>query len=466
MPENDKTEETAELVTGEDRLYKNVSGEDNGLKEENSADVLRVDGSNKIPTKTSAKASFGELDYDIDVNPIVMTKEVSPLDDFNAKLKMEDQYQDEEEKKKRVSQLQRINTVDTEPHVKEKPKKTLRVTKDLTLVDAVLAGENPSEIVKDVNKDYQPNKESQSKKDIRRDIAQNNGGVDVDSRVQARNDRDDVGLLDTVTNSISLAPSVSDTKETDSVESEATTQFEKEVHGQDDNSLGLTDAKSGLDNIDDLPDLLNQIQADFEIVDAKTVMVNNYPMINAGIQLKMLPQKIKDKNGFVINLSKRDLARMKQQLSKMLRHPVHMNIPINTFNAISTGNGRSAVVEKDVITRVQKGEHIDYGKSIIKDRPLLVTSSIHSKIKDNQVEVLPDFRICRTPIDVLQESRDLRRIQELNQKEMQDFEKELKIAKMDRSHQETYTLVDKKTLEDSATRGFGSGKDKEQELER
>ena len=260
-----------------------------------------------IPDKTSSSSEFGSLNYSVDVNPIVMTQDVDALDDpLEKQLKAQDEYFEKEEKKHRQSLLAMKKTgLDVERQLnkqvaKAKTKTNLPIKGEL--LQALANGENPHDLIDQKNRDDERYQKEQIKQLNRTDIEQQATGVDSNARQQARDDESSIVVNDTLAKNSNDSTAIDNETEIDTVnvnkESVDTGETQKTVVGQDDNTLGLSDSSSQNDNSieDDLPDLLNDVMADFDIISAKQDVINSnnttIPMIGLTLQLSNLPKTI------------------------------------------------------------------------------------------------------------------------------------------------------------------------------
>lgn len=409
-----------------------------------------------------AASSFGDLSYSVDVNPIVMSRAPDPLEQFSGnQLKAQDAYFEEQEKKHRqnLHVLAMHENIDASRQQKQRVQRhsPKAKAKNGALIEAILSGKDANQFVKDVNfaSDKKREQEHQRiKQQVRTDIEQQVTGADINPRQQALDDQTESALDQVLDNgtlsgrSIATAsdgPFAATTSEktTETDKSEDTGQTEKTILGQDDNSLGLTDAKSGLDNMDDPADLLNMIQADFEVIGAEqTVSANSLPMINLNIRLGEIPSTIRDKNGFVVDLSKKDLAKLKNQLKKRLGKEMKMPVPIKTFNHLVAGNHQPSYNETELSNTILKGNHVDFSKSISEDSPLKFRTSYVEK--DNK-PAEPDLFSFKTPVDLQLESNRRNRVERLNQADLKAFTDDLKLKREDHSKQDTKLKQPSKT---------------------
>lgn len=428
-----------------------------------------------IPDKTSSSSEFGSLNYSVDVNPIVMTQDVDALDDpLEKQLKAQDEYFEKEEKKHRQSLLAMKKTgLDVERQLnkqvaKAKAKTNLPIKGEL--LQALANGENPYDLIDQKNHDNERYQKEQIKQLNRTDIEQQATGVDSNARQQARDDESSIVVNDTLAKNSNNSTAIDNETEIDTVnvnkESVDTGETQKTVVGQDDNTLGLSDSSSQNDNSieDDLPDLLNDVMADFDIISAKQDVINSnnttIPMIGLTLQLSNLPKTIKDRNGFVRDLSKKDLARIKQQLSKHVGKKIQSNVPIKTFNKIVGGNGQPTYDEVQLSTTILTGHHVDFSKAVNEKVPLKIQAPLSVdaiSIKKNKTDsvddfqkelsIKPDFNTFKTPIDLVSDSRELARVQRINQLNLDDYEHDLALKREDHSKQDVKLSQPSKNLD-------------------
>lgn len=430
-----------------------------------------------IPNKASSSSEFGSLNYSVDINPIVMTQDVDALDDpLEKQLKAQDEYFEKEEKKHRQSLLAMKKTgLDVERQLnkqvaKVKAKTNLPIKGEL--LQALANGENAHDLIDQKNQDNERYQKEQIKQLNRTDIEQQATGVDSNARQQARDDESSIVVNDTLTKNSNDSTATNSETEIDTIniskESVDTGETQKTVVGQDDNTLGLSDAASQSDNSveNDLPDLLNDVMADFDVVSAKQDVISSnnstIPMIGLTLQLSNLPKTIKDRNGFVRDLSKKDLARIKQQLSKHVGKKIQSNVPIKTFNKIVGGNGQPTYDEVQLSTTVLTGHHVDFSKTVNEKVPLKIQAPLSVDMmpmkKDTtdsandlqkELSIKPDFNAFKTPIDLVSDSRELARVQRINQLNLDDYEHDLALKREDHSKQDVKLSQPSKNLDAS-----------------
>ena len=205
-----------------------------------------------------------------------------------------------------------------------------------------------------------------------------------------------------------------------------TGQIDKTVLGQDDNSLGLTDALTGKDNMDDPADM---IQADFEVVNAEqTVSQDSQPMINLNIRLGAIPSTIRDRNGFVVDLSKKDLAKLKEQLKKRLGKVMKRPVPIKTFNHLVAGNHQPSYNETELSNTILKGHYVDFSKTISEAHPLKFCAPILEDRADKG-EAIPDIAKARTPVDQALAKNHRNQVERFNQADLKAYAEDLKLKR-------------------------------------
>ena len=204
--------------------------------------------------------------------------------------------------------------------------------------------------------------------------------------------------------------------------------------------------------------------ADFDIISAKQDVINSnnttIPMIGLTLQLSNLPKTIKDRNGFVRDLSKKDLARIKQQLSKHVGKKIQSNVPIKTFNKIVGGNGQPTYDEVQLSTTILTGHHVDFSKAVNEKVPLKIQAPLSVdaiSIKKNKTDsaddfqkelsIKPDFNTFKTPIDLVSDSRELARVQRINQLNLDDYEHDLALKREDHSKQDVKLSQPSKNLD-------------------
>lgn len=423
------------------------------LHDEQADNVFNDDQStdtDKRKVIAKAASSFGDLSYAVDVNPIVMTKAPDPLEQFSGDLlKAQDKYYEEQEKKHRetLQALQLHNNIDTS---RQKKRQAVRQNVKAnsakgSLLQAIMSGKDANKFVKDVNFASDKKREHERiKQQTRTDIEQQVTGVDINPRQQSLDSQTDSALDQILGDgslngrtiaSVSNGDGTSSTQSTttNSVKSEDTGETEKTIRGQDDNLLGLTDNQSANDNsLSDPVDLLNSIQADFEVISAEqTVIKNSQPMINLNIRLGEIPSTIRDKNGFVVDLSKKDIAKLKTALKKRLSSVMKKPVPIKTFNHLVAGNGQQSYNETELSTAILKGNHIDFSKSISENRPLKFKSVINLT-KDN-VLTEPDMNVVKTPVDLRLDENRRNQVERLNQADLKAYEEDLKLKRENHS---------------------------------
>ena len=423
------------------------------------------DNSDNKPKKTliakASASSFGDLSYDVDVNPIVMSRAPDPLEQYSGnQLKAQDEYFEEQEKKHRLSleQLARQNGADLGRQKKQKivRKMPAEISKQGALIQTIMRGGDASQFVKDVNMASDRKREmahDRVKQQLRTDIEQQVTGADINPRQQALDDQVDVAVDDAVSTGMvgdKATVGAKDSSAGDILESMVTSSKEesvdtgeqvKTVEGQDDNTLGLSDSQSEFDNaIADPVDLLNNIQANFEVTNAEQTLItnanNSQPMINLDLRIGSLPTKLRDKNGFVVDLSKKDIARIKAQLNKRFKKQMTWPVNIKTFNKLMAGNHQKTVDVVETSTAILKGNQIDFSKSVSADSPLKFKAPLSVVTKPNKddpekshhdVEI--DWQKAKTPVDDTLARNHLQQIELTNQHNLADYEQDLKLKR-------------------------------------
>ena len=393
-----------------------------------------------------AVSSFGDLSYAIDVNPIVMSRAPDPLETFSGnQLKAQDAYYEEQEKKHR----QNLHVLAMHANIdagRQKRQQAVRQhdgkARSGTLIEAIMNGKDANQFVKDVNfaSDQKRQQHERVKQQTRTDIEQQVTGVDANTRQQALDDQT-VSALDQILdngqlNGVAVATAKNSDSSSSSSESKTsqeelkdTGQTDKTVLGQDDNSLGLTDALTGKDNMDDPADLLSMIQADFEVVNAEqTVSQDSQPMINLNIRLGAIPSTIRDRNGFVVDLSKKDLAKLKEQLKKRLGKVMKRPVPIKTFNHLVAGNHQPSYNETELSNTILKGHYVDFSKTISEAHPLKFCAPILEDRLDKG-EAIPDIAKARTPVDQALAKNHRNQVERFNQADLKAYAEDLKLKR-------------------------------------
>lgn len=372
-------------------------------QKENDADF------SKQPLMAKVASSIGEFNYQLDVNPIVMSKAPDPLASFDDnELRAQDEFFEEQEKKHRqnLHQLSLVSGIDMSRQMRQKLEDTKHRHEKTSLIQAMMAGRDPNEFVKEVNKqsDARHAQQQRVKKQLQTDVQQQEAGVDANIRQEARDDQVENAVEQSINSGIingknvvgvkatNSQPKVIDTSSKQDV-SVDTGEQEKVVVGQDDATLMNNDNAAY-----DPADLLEKIQANFEITNAQQTVIDSQPMINLDLRLGAIPSKIRDKNGFVVDLSKKDIAQIKAQLSKRLHQKMHYPVPIKTFNTLVAGNSRPSYSKAELSNTIMKGYHVDFSQVISDDSPLKFKAPVLID-KQNKQQLKPDFDKVVTPVD-------------------------------------------------------------------
>lgn len=384
----------------------NQQTDNNKLKSEQT---LADADSTQQPLMAKVASSIGEFNYQFDVNPIVMSKAPDPLASFDDDaLRAQDEFFAEEEKKHRqnLHQLSLVSGIDMSRQMRQKLEDTKHRHEKTSLIQAMMAGKDPNEFVKEVNKqsDARHTQQQRVKKQLQTDVQQQETGVDGNTRLEARDDQVENAVEQSINSGIIGGKDVVGVKATDGQSKVIDTSFkqamsvdtgeqEKVVVGQDDATL------TNNDNAEyDPVDLLEKIQANFEITNAQQTVINSQPMINLDLRLGAIPSKVRDKHGFVVDLSKRDIAQIKAQLNKRLHQTMHYPVPIKTFNTLVAGNSRPSYSKTELSNTIMKGYHVDFSKVISKDSPLKFKAPVLIDKQHNQ-QLKPDFDKVVTPVD-------------------------------------------------------------------
>lgn len=381
------------------------------LNERSAADDQREEqdkNSEKKSLMAQVASSIGEFNYQLDVNPIVMSKAPDPLASFDDnELKAQDEFFEEQQKKHRqtMHQLSLLAGMDINRQLREKVDENKRRHEKTSLIQAIIAGRDPNEFVKEVNKqsDSRHAQHQRVKKQLQTDVQQQEAGVDANIRQEARDDQVEDAIDQSVKSGTINGSDVVGVKSSGGREqltdsqtvqdvSVDTGEQEKVVVGQDDQTLINSD-NAAYDPVD----LLQNIQANFEIINAQQTVINSQPMINLDLRLGSIPSKVRDKNGFVVDLSKKDIAQIKAQLAKRLHKTMQYPVSIKTFNSLVAGNSKQSYSKTELSNTILKGYHIDFSKSISEDSPLRFKAPVLVNKQDQQIK--PDFEHVVTPVD-------------------------------------------------------------------
>lgn len=363
----------------------------------------------KQPLMAKVASSIGEFNYQLDVNPIVMSKAPDPLASFDDnELRAQDEFFAEQEKKQRqnLHQLSLVAGVDMSRQMRQKLEDTKHRHEKTSLIQAMMTGQDPNEFVKAVNQqsDARHAQHERVKKQLQTDVQQQETGVDGNTRQQARDDQVENAVQQSIQsgiingNNVVGVKSAAGRQEVINTSSKQDVSFEtgekeKVVVGQDDATL------TNNDNAEyDPMDLLENIQANFEIINAQQTVIDSQPMINLDLRLGAIPSKVRDKHGFVVDLSKKDIAQIKAQLSKRLHQTMHYPVPIKTFNTLVAGNSRPSYSKTELSNTIMKGYHVDFSKVISESSPLKFKAPVLVD-RQHQQQLKPDFDKIVTPVD-------------------------------------------------------------------
>lgn len=439
---------------------------------------------NQLPQNNN-DFSFGDLDYAIDVNPIVMSRAPDPMEDYdNAMLADQDAFvkKEEEKHKRKMQEISRIAGVDPSRQQKKWMIEKLKpISAKSPFFQAMIRGQNMQQALAKANEHSIRKREQQRielQKQKQLDVEQQISGIDGNDKIQALDTQVDDAVNESIksgqinhANIVGVKEATPVQKVSQTVNSEKVTDnsvdegVEKQVVGQDDNSLSVGSQLAIDEQQNDPSDLLNDIQMNFEVVSAEQTVTNednqNKPMINLNLKLGSIPNKLKDRNGFVVSLSKKDIAKIKTELEKRLPHQMTYPVPIKTFNKLLAGNRQSTYSVSELSTAILSGSQVNFSKSITESKPLKFSAPMQvlsvGKSKEKQYAVQPDWDKLTTPVDELAQKQKQESIAKANRSFLKDYiqqlkqnhvnnqKKDLKLEKTTKQSKETVKRVIKKS---------------------
>lgn len=237
----------------------------------------------KNGSRKTILSGVGNVSYEMDVNPIVMTYAPDPLDDSPVpKLKQQEQYVEEEKRKRRERLQALLKQCGVDANREQKHQLNLtRQVHDAPLLKAMLMGKDPKQVVKQVNAKTDQKQQEQQKQLIRTDIEKQVTGNDSNTRIQARDDQvdnvvNDVEQTGSVGSQGIVAQDVISSKNTENVSDKVTDSISETLSGGESGKtiVGQDDQVLSSQSLNDPADLINNLQLDFEVVNAEQSVKN------------------------------------------------------------------------------------------------------------------------------------------------------------------------------------------------